>query len=437
MKTVLTIAGSDSGGGAGLQQDLKTFSAFRLHGASAVTAVTAQNTRGVQKVFVLPLDVIEAQIDSVVSDLRPVAVKTGMLASSEVVGLVYRKVRHYRIGNLVVDPVMASTSGDRLLEENAIKEIKKLTSIAKISTPNIQEAEILSGIKIKTEKDMEEAARKLGDCVVKGGHLRATDILYYNGRIYRFKSKEKKEMKIHGTGCAFASAVASCLALGLDVPEAVEKAKEFMDSVIERNFAVGSGLRIADTSEIKLGRTYETEEKKAVLDNLEEAIQKFIADGNSYKLMPEVGVNIGMALHGAKNASEIAGISGRLVRDKERIIPVGTVEFGGTSHVGRIVLTVMKFNAGEKAVMNIKFSDEVLEACKRLDLKISSFNRETQPEDTKTMEWGTSEAIKKFGGIPDVIYDRGGVSKEAMIRIMGEDALSVVELALKIGENLQ
>jgi len=295
MKTVLTIAGSDSGGGAGIQQDLKTFSAFRLHGASVITAVTAQNTIGVQKIFILPLDIIGAQIDSVITDLKPVAVKTGMLASSEVIGLVYEKVRHYNIENLVVDPVMVSTSGDRLLEENAIKEMKKLISIARISTPNIQEAEILSGMKIETEKDMEKSARKIGNCVIKGGHLNATDILHYNGKIHRFESKEKKEMKIHGTGCAFASAIAACLALGLEIPDAVKRTKEFMDSIIGRNFTVGSGLRIADTSKIKLGRTYETEGERSVIENIEMAIQKFVSNEDSYRLMPEVGINLAMA----------------------------------------------------------------------------------------------------------------------------------------------
>ncbi|RLI89444.1 MAG: bifunctional hydroxymethylpyrimidine kinase/phosphomethylpyrimidine kinase [Candidatus Altiarchaeales archaeon] len=436
MKTVLTIAGSDSGGGAGVQQDLKTFSAFKLHGASVITTITAQNTLGVQKIFVLPLDIIEAQIDSIITDLKPVAVKTGMLARSEVIELVYEKIRHYKTENLVVDPVMISTSGNRLLEESAIEGMKKLISIAKISTPNIREAEVLSGIKIETEEDMEKSARKIGNCVVTGGHLRATDILHYNGRIYRFESKGKARMEIHGTGCAFASAIAACLALGLEVPDAVKRTKEFMDSIIGRNFAVGSGLRVADTSGIKLGRAYETEEKRSIIEDIEMAVQRFISTEGSYRLVPEVGVNIAMALENAKKIEDVAGICGRLVRYKKGVVPVGTIEFGGTSHVGRIVLTAMKFDAKKRAAMNIRFSDEILNACKELGLKISSFDRERQPKDTKTMEWGISEAIKGLGEIPDVIYDEGGVGKEAMIRILGEDAISVIELALRIGKNM-
>jgi hydroxymethylpyrimidine/phosphomethylpyrimidine kinase len=250
MKTVLSIAGSDSGGGAGIQQDLKVFSAFGLHGASAITAVTAQNTLGVQKVLALPIDVVGSQIDSVCSDLLPAAVKTGMLANAEIIELVSEKMREYRIKDLVVDPVMVSTSGHRLLDEDAVSELKKLIKHAVLSTPNLHEAEVLAGVRITSEDDMVAAARKLGDCVVKGGHLNAVDILCYKGRVYRFPPREKKEYSIHGTGCAFSAAVACGLALGKSVPDAVAAAKEYMDSVIGRSFSPGGGLRLADTGRI-------------------------------------------------------------------------------------------------------------------------------------------------------------------------------------------
>jgi hydroxymethylpyrimidine/phosphomethylpyrimidine kinase len=250
MKTVLSIAGSDSGGGAGIQQDLKVFSAFGLHGASAITAVTAQNTRGVQKVLALPVDIIEAQIDSVMSDLAPAAVKTGMLANSEIIRAVAKKMRTYRVKNLVVDPVMVATSGHMLLEEDAIAAMKKLAGAATLSTPNLHEAEVLSGLRIRNEADMVAAAKKLGDCVVKGGHLNALDVLCYGGNIYRFPSREKKDFSIHGTGCAFSAAVACGLALEESIPDSVAAAKAFMDDVIGRSFSPGGGLRLADTAGI-------------------------------------------------------------------------------------------------------------------------------------------------------------------------------------------
>ncbi len=436
MDSVLTIAGSDSGGGAGIQQDLKVFSSFRVHGASAVTAVTAQNTLGVQETVILSKDIIESQIDSVMFDLKPAAVKTGMLANSEIIDLVCRKVEEYKIGNLVVDPVMVATSGDRLLKEDAIGSMNKLIDIAQLSTPNIREAEILSGISIGNQEDMEAAARSIGDCVVKGGHMHGTDILCYGDIIYRFPSKKKKEIRIHGTGCAFSAAVAACLARGLDVPDAVYKTKQFMDSIIARNFSIGSGSRIADTAHIRLGETYDSDEKKSVVESIEAAIRCFVSDKNAYKLIPEVGVNIVAALEDAKTLGEVAGVSGRLVRCGEEVVLAGSVKFNGSVHVSRIVLTVMKYDPVKRAAMNIRFSEEILRACEKLCFAVSSFSRDNQPSDSSTMEWGTAEAIKRLGKVPDIIYDKGGVGKEAMIRIIGRDSVSVIESALRIAEYL-
>ncbi len=436
MKTVFSIAGSDSGGGAGIQQDLKVFSAFRFHGASAITAVTAQNTVGVQKVFPQPADIVEAQIDSVMSDLHPAAVKTGMLANAELIELVRRKIREYKIKNLVVDPVMVSTSGHRLLDGDAVDAMKKLVSEAKVSTPNIHEAEILSGMKIKSEDDMVAAAKKIGGCVVKGGHLDAVDVLYYGGKVFRFVSREKKDFSIHGTGCAFSAAVACGFAEGKDAPAAVESAKEYMDSVIGRVFSPGGGLRVADTAGIRLAVAYEDAAKKKLIEELEAAVFSFVAYPKSCLLIPQVGCNLAMALPGASSLSDVAGISGRLVRCEKKVVPVGEIKFGGSSHVGRIVLTAMKSDSGKRAALNIKYSEEVVDACRKLGFSVSSFDRERQPADSKTMEWGTAEAIKAAGRVPDVIFDRGGVSKEAMARILGKDAASVVETAKKIAEKL-
>ncbi|MBU4405993.1 MAG: bifunctional hydroxymethylpyrimidine kinase/phosphomethylpyrimidine kinase, partial [Candidatus Altiarchaeota archaeon] len=354
MDSVLTIAGSDSSGGAGIQQDLKVFSRFRLHGASVITAITAQNTQGVQKVHPLPENIISAQLDSVLSDLKPAAIKTGMLFSSGIISVVREKLMDYR--NLVVDPVMVSTSGDRLLDENAIEELKGLISIAKLSTPNIHEAGILSGIEIKSIEDMENAAMKIGNCVVKGGHLNYTDILHWNGEIFHFPARDVVRAKIHGTGCAFSAAIAAGIAKDLDVPDSVERAKEFITSAIGRNFQPGSGLRFADTGGIKLSRTVEGEEENKLLSILGDAVGRFVSNPDSYKVMPEVGINIAMALPNAKRLDRVAGITGRVVKDNDQAVPVGFIDFGGTSHIGRVVLTAMKFDAEKRAAMNIKFS---------------------------------------------------------------------------------
>ncbi len=433
MITALTIAGSDSSGGAGIQQDLKVFSSFRIHGASVITAVTAQNTRKVNDYIILPLHMIEKQIDSVMYDMSIKAVKTGMLASANVIALIIEKIREYKIENLVVDPVMVATSTDRLLDEDAVEEMKKLLSVAKISTPNIYEAEILSGIDIKSTEDMERAASRIGNCVIKGGHINATDVLFWNNKTYRFESRIRmRNVRLHGTGCAFSAAITSCLAKGMDVIESVRVSKEFMDNSIERYFSVGSGSRLIDVGNIKITETTEDLERERILNNIETAVERFISVRDSYKLIPQVGSNIGMALKGAKRLNEIAGISGRIIRVNKGSMLSGIIRFGGTLHIGRVILTAMKFKNEVRSAMNIRYSKNILDICSNLNYRISKFDRGKEPDGVKTMEWGTEEAIKNSEGFPDVIYDTGCKGKEAMIRIIGRDAIDVVNKTLKI-----
>lgn len=433
MKTALTIAGSDSCSGAGIQQDLKTFNSFGIYGTSVITAVTAQNTRGIRGVDVLPLYIISKQIDSIFDDIRIDAVKTGMLCNKEIIRLVMKKMKFYNAKNLVVDPIIKSTTGYTLLERNSINELKKLISISKLTTPNMHEAEILSGIKIRNPDDLKKAATKIGNCVITGGHADATDILHYKKKFYYFR-RVKRDVKLHGLGCAFSAAIAANLAKGLNIIDSVKDAKNFINEAIDRNFPIGSGLGIADTSGLRLTKTIAEKEKRHIIENVEDAVRIFISNKNSYKLIPQVGINIAMALPNAKSLEEVSGITGRVVRDRRRVIPVGVIEFGGSRHVGRVVLTAMKFDKWKRAAMNIRFSEEILNACKKLKLKISNFERDKQPEDTNTMEWGTENAIKKLGKIPNIIYDGGGKGKEAMIRIIGRDAGEVVKTSLNIAK---
>ena len=437
MKVALTIAGSDSCGGAGIQQDLKVFSAMGVHGTCVITAITAQNTIGVKKSFPLSKEIIEEQIDAIFSDIKIDAVKTGMLGNEEIVSAVCKKIREYKIKNLVVDPVMKSTSRDILLEDNAVASLKKLISLATITKPNRKEAEILTEIKIRTIDDVKKAAMKIGNCVITGGDVGGTDVLYFDGKFHTFESNLKISREIHGTGCAFSAALTAFLAKGFSVPEAVERTKDFMESSISKNFSVGHGLHMADVSGIKLGRTYDGE-KNRVVENVANAIEKFCSEKESYLLIPEVGCNIAMALPNAKSVNEIAGLTGRIVKDKiaKRAIPVGFVDFSGSSHVAKIVLAAMKFDKEKRAAMNIWFSEEVLDACKKLKLKIATFDRENEPSNMSTMEWGTKTAIEKFGNVPGIIYDEGGKGKEAMVRILGNDAGDVGGIAERIAREL-
>ena len=240
---VLTIAGSDSGGGAGIQADIKTISAMGCFATSAITAVTAQNTIGVQAIHPIPADILARQIDSVLSDIGADAIKIGMLHSTEAVCLVAEKLKHYGIRNVVLDPVMVSTSGHRLIEEKAIEVIKeKLLPLARVVTPNLPEAEILIGRKISGECEFREVARQLGESygvsvLLKAGHLSVetlTDYLY-NSEDKSFtllSSGRVNTRNTHGTGCTLSSALAAALAKGEGLTTAAQSAKRYLTEAL-------------------------------------------------------------------------------------------------------------------------------------------------------------------------------------------------------------
>ena len=240
---VLTIAGSDSGGGAGIQADIKTISAMGCYASSAITAVTVQNTLGVQAVHPIPLDILEGQIDAILSDIGADAIKIGMLHSTKVVNLVAEMIEKYGIRNVVLDPVMVSTSGHKLIEGDAIESIKnRLIPLSRVITPNIPEAEILSGCKISSDQDFEQIAKKLSfnksvSVLLKAGHLDNDCLVdyFYNiedNTITLLPSKRVKTRNTHGTGCTLSSAFASALARGEDLTAAAKSAKKYIEQAI-------------------------------------------------------------------------------------------------------------------------------------------------------------------------------------------------------------
>ena len=249
MKRALTIAGSDSGAGAGIQADLKTFAARGVYGTSVITAITAQNTRGVTGVLELPLDIIQAQFDAVLSDIGTDAVKTGMLSSAPIIELIGTKAREWGIERLVVDPVMVAKGGDRLLREDAVTALREtLLPLALVLTPNLPEAEVLTGYEVRTREQMERAAREIAamgvrNVVVKSGHAEGPPVdLLFDGRVFTEYPAERIESRnTHGTGCAFSAAIAAELAKGLGVPEAVGEAKRYVTEAIRQAPEIGGG----------------------------------------------------------------------------------------------------------------------------------------------------------------------------------------------------
>ena len=249
MRTALSIAGSDSSGGAGIQADIKTMSANGVYAMTAVTALTAQNTTGVTDILDSTPAFLSAQLDAVFTDIFPDAVKIGMVSSAELISVIAQKLRQYGARHIVVDPVMVATSGSRLLREDAVEALKtELLPLAEVATPNIPEAEILADIPIRTPADMEAAARKISEqygCAVlcKGGHdlNDANDLLWKDGAGYWFNGRRINNPNTHGTGCTLSSAIAANLAKGMALEDAVRRAKEYISGALAAMLDLGHG----------------------------------------------------------------------------------------------------------------------------------------------------------------------------------------------------
>jgi hydroxymethylpyrimidine/phosphomethylpyrimidine kinase len=249
MKTVLTIAGSDCSGGAGIQADIKTITAHKLYAMSAITALTAQNTTGVYGIMEVTSNFLANQLECIFSDIYPDAVKIGMVSGSSLIETIASKLIKEKVKNIVVDPVMVSTSGSKLLAEDAtITLMEQLLPIATIITPNIPEAEVLSGIKIAKVEDMvtaaENIARKFnGAILIKGGHRLndANDLLYQKGKVEWFYGEHINNPNTHGTGCTLSSAIASNLAMGYSLSESVSNAKKYISGALKSNLNLGKG----------------------------------------------------------------------------------------------------------------------------------------------------------------------------------------------------
>lgn len=253
VRCVLSIAGSDPSGGAGVEADLKMFCLLGVYGTCVITSVTAQNTLGVQRTYHLPADLVGDQIESVVSDIKVDVIKTGMLGTRDILDVVCHKIREHNLVNLVVDPVLKAKDGSILLEEDAVKLLKsELLPLASVVTPNLEEAEALSGLKIHDVENMKKAARLIHELgckwvLLKGGHLKkdAVDVLFDGAQFYEYRAQRTNGLNVHGTGCILSAAIAAEIAKGAGIPEGVAKAKDFVSSTIAHAVKLGRGLALA------------------------------------------------------------------------------------------------------------------------------------------------------------------------------------------------
>ncbi len=447
MKTpsALTIAGIDPSGGAGISADLKTFSAIGIHGCSVVTAITVQSTMGIEDVKPVEPELVRRQIKAVLEDVKIKAIKIGVIYTPENAKVIQEELDGQGIP-IVLDPILISTTGQKLIKDVAIRTmIDELLPISTIITPNIHEAEVLSGIKIRTIDDAKRAAKRIHDLgtkavLIKGGHLKSdqcTDILYYKEDYYYLKMERIKSDEIHGTGCSLSAAIAGFIVLDFSIIDAVRRAKEFVYYGIINALDVGKGNKIINP----LANLYKESERFNVLSELWKAFNELRKMKGIVKFVPETRMNFVYSLPKPLGENDVAGFPGRITSDGSDLYAISRPWFGASKHVARVVITANDFDRNIRSAINIKYSKELVDSAKKANLFVAKFDRRDEPRDIKeregmTLSWGVRYVIEKYGRVPDVIYDLGDVGKEPMIRILGKNPIDVLNKLKMIFGNL-
>ncbi|MEK6877141.1 MAG: bifunctional hydroxymethylpyrimidine kinase/phosphomethylpyrimidine kinase [Thermoproteota archaeon] len=430
---VLSIAGSDPSSGAGIQGDIKTCSALGAYGLSVVTAITSQNTLKFSKVQEVSSDMIKNQLNLVLSDFKIDTIKIGMVYSSSVIKAIYSKLKKTKIP-IILDPVFESTTGGVLLQKDAFVDFKKLlVPLAHIITPNVLEAEKLTGVKIRDKRDVRQALTKIHqmgakNVVIKGGHLKGsvvTDFVLENSKFYEFSGK-RIPVTTHGGGCGFSAALAVSLAKGKSLRDSVRFAKEFVEESIKKSQKIGKGFAIV--------KAENTDKIEAELAN---AISVFSNIKNIYTLIPECQTNFVFSKPNPQSLNDIIGVSGRIVKAGKTVVVAGDLKYGGSRHVGSAVLQVTKKFPKIRSALNIRYDQSIVRKAITKKLFVLSYDRVVEPLKTKTKEgntisWGIQSAIKNTKKSPDVIFHRGDVGKEPMILIFGTNPKDTLAKLRKI-----
>ena len=416
MRTALTVAGSDSIGGAGIQADVKAMSVVGVHAASVITAVTAQNTCGVDCILPIPEEFIKAQLEAVLKDCDIKAVKTGMLYSAEIVGTVADILEDHEMP-LIVDPVMVSGTGSSLSDDGYASALKKkLLPMCELVTPNKHEAEVLAKMKIKTRDDLMLACELIGkqgsSVLMKGGHFNTPTVVDYLYLSSEFTKMEYPRLRKagHGSGCVLSSFITANMAKGLDIVNAVLKSRELIQESISSQYAIGKGDVVVNTMVKLKGDT----DKFQVLDALDAAAAK-IVDTVPDELVPKGGMNIAMALKDAAGPEEIAAIDKRMVVHNGILRKNGPAKFGTAEGLSYILLTVMKHSPETRCIMSIAYGDDIMDVMEEVGM--TSVTAEMGKD--KFSE-ATEKALRKCKGIPDAIVDKGP-KKDRVIRILAKD----------------
>jgi hydroxymethylpyrimidine/phosphomethylpyrimidine kinase len=436
MRTVLTIAGSDSIGGAGAQADLKAIASLDLHGASVLTAVTAQNTKRVVKIVPMDIKDILAQIDAVLDDADISAVKSGMLYSGEIARTVAKRLSGESFP-FVVDPVMVAGVGDELFSKGFLDVMKKeVFPLAMVVTPNRQEAEMLTSMTIDDPESAREACLTISDLgpssvLIKGGHFegdRVVDVLYHDGDMIEYAAPRSPN-KVHGAGCTLASYIAGNISKGMDVRKAVLDAKRRITDAIELSYRIGSGMNAINPMASKQKdalREERIEELRASVLRLESSLP--------VSCVLEQGSEFVYSLPAPQSFSEVCGIDGRIAVRSKRPARVGDIRFGASKGLSKVVMDMNRRDPRAMSALTLRPTRNALSLLKGGGLVVEEMDHDDLSMDKAQIEHRVQRPEGQTDFVPDIIFDRGGMGMQPMIFIIGKGPADVL---LKLGPILQ
>ncbi|WP_319779704.1 bifunctional hydroxymethylpyrimidine kinase/phosphomethylpyrimidine kinase [Maridesulfovibrio sp.] len=430
---VLTIAGSDSGGGAGIQADLKSISMAGCYGASAITALTAQNTTGVTGIEAVSPEFVSLQIETVCNDIKVRAAKTGMLFSAPIIRAVGESLRDKDFP-LVIDPVCVATSGSKLLKDDAVEAMKDIFPLADLLTPNVPEAELFTGMEIKSREDVFRAIDILLEMgpkavLIKGGHfdsVAATDWLGIKDRQpIPLMQQRVKTRNSHGTGCTLSATIASGLAKGYDMITAVRKAQEYLNLALRAGFDLGEGSGPPN----HLAPMLIEKMKQGLLSDLHEFGLRLKCMDGLNELIPEVRMNVAAALPCAGGIEDVAAFSGRVsCSRKGEVMVCGHPEFGASTHIAKVLLCARKSNPEIGCAAGLRLDERIMDSVAECGYVEAWFDRADEPgevlgSEESTLEWGTCKAMSEHPEpeMVDVVCDSGAKGVEPCLRLLAKD----------------
>ena len=422
---ILSIGGSDTSSGAGIQSDIKRFSNNGFYPFTVITALTSQNTKKITSIEPVSKRSLELQMESVLSDFHIDAVKIGMVFNTQIIKAIHSKLKNSKFP-IVVDPIIKSTTGRLLLKKNALPDYRKMIiPLADVITPNRYESKILTGI-----TDARKAAKKIQSMGAK--NVIITGFTESNNKIYDFILEPNNQYKIsgkklpivnHGSGCDYSASMTESLAKGLPISKAVKIAKKFVYQSIKNSINIGKGINI----------THQEIPKDAL--SLHNSIDEFRQIKNIHRVIPECQTNFVFAKTNPKTINDVLGISGRLVKTGKEIETAGQIVYGGSQHVASAVIEVNKKFPEILSCINIKYDKKIILKAKKLGLTVLSYDRIKEPKKIKSKEnssiiWGVANSLKNK--CPDLIYHKGDIGKEAMILIFGINPNNVIKKVSKL-----